>query len=251
MVKNITQKGKSMFNNIVKIAVTALALTTLLSSCGGGLPHYDYQIDMKEYRNAITVKGRTYTTLVNKENPCGADYVPENLSTIPAELTLYGKEVKMEYNAALAAEALVLELRKRGYEDIAITSGYRSYEYQQVLFNTYLGNEMGKHPDWSQAQCEAEVLTYSARPGESEHQTGLCMDLISTENVVLDETFANNPAYEWLTENAHCFGFVLRYPKGEEDVTGYSYEPWHYRFVGVEAAAKIHEKGLTLEEYSH
>lgn len=238
-----------MFKRSARIAVAAVALTALLSSCGGGLPDYDYQIDMKNYENAVTAGGKVYRTLVNKENPCGTDYTPDNLSAIPAELTLYGKEVQMEATAALAAEALVLELRARGCEDIAITSGYRSYEYQQILFNTYLGNEMSKHPDWSVAQCEAEVLTYSAKPGESEHQTGLCMDLISVQNPVLDESFADNPAYEWLTENAHSFGFILRYPKGKESTTGYTYEPWHYRFVGVEAATKIYEKGLTLEEY--
>jgi D-alanyl-D-alanine carboxypeptidase len=76
------------------------------------------------------------------------------------------------------------------------------------------------------------------------------VDLISTKNVVLDETFADNPAYAWLTENAHNFGFILRYPKGDEATTGYSYEPWHYRFVGVEAATRIREKGWTLEEYT-
>lgn len=240
-----------MFKKTVKIAVAALALTALLSSCGGGLPDYEYQIDMKDYKNAVTAGGKTYLTLINKENPCGTDYTPKELSVIPPELTLYGKEVQMESTAALAAEALTLELHARGYEDIVITSGYRSFEYQQILFNTYLGNEMQKHPDWTVEQCRAEVLTYSALPGESEHQTGLCMDLISTKSVVLDETFADHPAYEWLTENAHNFGFILRYPKDKEGTTGYSYEPWHYRFVGVEAATKIHQKGLTLEEYLH
>ena len=239
-----------MFKKTVKTAVAALALIALLSSCGGaGLPNYDYEIDMKDYQNAVTVTDRSYLILVNKENPCGESYVPENLSAVPAELTLYGKEIKLEENAALAAEALILELHARGYEDIVITSGYRDYAYQQVLFNTYLGNEMTKHPDWTAEQCRAEVLTYSALPGESEHQTGLCVDLISNQNVVLDATFANHPAYAWLTENAHNFGFILRYPEGEEGTTGYSFEPWHYRFVGVEAATKIHQKGLTLEEY--
>ena len=239
-----------MFKKTVKTAVAALALIALLSSCGGaGLPNYDYEIDMKDYQNAVTVTDRSYLILVNKENPCGESYVPENLSVVPAELTLYGKEIKLEENAALAAEALILELHARGYEDIVITSGYRDYAYQQVLFNTYLGNEMTKHPDWTAEQCRAEVLTYSALPGESEHQTGLCVDLISNQNVVLDATFANHPAYAWLTENAHNFGFILRYPEGEEGTTGYSFEPWHYRFVGVEAATKIHQKGLTLEEY--
>lgn len=238
-----------MFKKTMKAAAAVLALTALLSSCGGGLPDYDYQIDMKDYQNAVTAEGKAYLTLVNKEHPCDTDYIPERLSLIPAELTLYGKEIKLEEKAALAAEALVLELHARGYEDIVITSGFRDYAYQQILFNTYLGNEMKAHPDWSLAQCEAQVLTYSAKPGESEHQTGLCMDLISTQKVVLDETFADNPAYGWLVENAHHFGFILRYPEGKEGTTGYSYEPWHYRFVGVKTAAEIYEKGLTLEEY--
>jgi D-alanyl-D-alanine carboxypeptidase len=109
---------------------------------------------------------------------------------------------------------------------------------------------MKKHPDWTLEQCSAEVLTYSALPGESEHQTGLCVDLISIENVVLDETFAHHPAYAWLVDHAHFFGFILRYPEGKEGITGYSYEPWHFRFVGLETAAKIHKKGLTLEEFT-
>jgi LAS superfamily LD-carboxypeptidase LdcB len=75
------------------------------------------------------------------------------------------------------------------------------------------------------------------------------VDLISVRNPVLDASFAENPAYAWLVENAHYFGFILRYPEGKEGTTGYSYEPWHYRFVGVKTAAEIYEKGLTLEEY--
>ena len=233
----------------VRAAVAAMGMALLLSSCGGGLPDYDYQIDMDKYEDSITVTDNSYLVLVNKQNPCGEGYAPEKLTVMASDLTLYGKEVKLENKAALAAEALVKELHARGYTDIVITSGYRDYAYQQILFNTYLGNEMAKHPDWTQAQCEAEVLTYSAKPGESEHQTGLCVDLISVGYPSLDETFAENPAYAWLVENAHQFGFILRYPKGKEGMTGYSYEPWHYRFVGVQAASEMHEKGLTLEEY--
>lgn len=225
-----------------------LAVTASISACNNS-PAYDYNVDMKDYESAITVTDKAFLVLANKETKLGSDYAPASLSTLPSSLTLYGKEIRMEETAALAVEALVKELRACGYTDIAVTSGYRSYEYQQILFNTYLGNEMAAHPGWSQAQCEAEVLTYSARPGESEHQTGLCIDLISTKNVVLDVSFADNPAYEWLMENAHHFGFILRYPKEKEGITGYTYEPWHYRFVGVKAATEIHEKGITLEEY--
>ena len=233
----------------LKIAAAALAVAALLASCGERTPDYEYHIDMENYQNAINSREEAHLILANKQHPLGEGYALADLRTIPTELTLYGKDVQMETTAAMAAEALVRELWALGYTDITITSGYRTYKYQQSLFNTYLGNEMAAHPDWTRAQCEAEVLTYSARPGESEHQTGLCMDLISTKNVVLDESFAENPAYAWLMENAHNFGFILRYPEGKEDVTGYSYEPWHYRFVGAEAAAEIHEKGITLEEY--
>lgn len=234
----------------IRAAVVLLGASMLLTACKEQTPPaYDYEINMESYENAITVKDKSYLILVNKENPCGEDYAPKSLSAIPARLTLYEKDVSLESNAALAAEALVLELHVRGYEDIVITSGYRDYAYQQVLFNTYLGNEKAAHPNWTEEQCRAEVLTYSAFPGESEHQTGLCMDLISTKNVTLDISFASNPAYAWLVENAHSFGFILRYPDGQEGITGYSYEPWHYRFVGVEAATAIHEQGITLEEY--
>ena len=234
----------------VRAAVAALSVTLLLASCGKNKgPSYDYEINMEPYESAITVKDKSYLILINKQNPGGVDYAPAKLSALPAELTLYGKDIQLESNAALAAEALVREMHALGYQDIVVTSGYRDYAYQQILFNTYLGNEMAKHPDWTEAQCRAEVLTYSAFPGESEHQTGLCVDLISTQNVVLDESFAQNPAYAWLVENAHHFGFILRYPAEKEGTTGYTYEPWHYRFVGVDAATAIHEKGITLEEY--
>ena len=92
------------------------------------------------------------------------------------------------------------------------------------------------------------VLSYSAYPGTSEHQTALCVDLI-TSSGKLDVNFAQTEAFAWLSQNAYRFGFILRYPEGKEEVTGYSYEPWHYRFVGREAATDIHFGGLTLETY--
>ena len=242
-----------MHKKSLKLTAAAIALTALLASCGDKKDEitldYQYSINMEKYQAAIWSEDQAHLILANKQTPLGSNYVPASLSKIPADLTLYGKDVHLESTAALAAEAMVRELRSLGYTDIAITSGYRSYEYQQVLFNTYLSNEAAAHPTWSQQQCEAEVLTYSARPGESEHQTGLCIDLISVNYVSLDESFAQNPAYAWLTENAHCFGFILRYPADKTTITGYAYEPWHYRFVGVEAATRIHEQGITLEEY--
>ena len=237
---------------ILKITAAAMAIAAMLTACGPETDkkdEYGYNIDMEKYQNAISTTDKAYLLLANKKTILGSNYVPQSLADLPSDLTLYGKDIQLESTVALAAEALVRELRACGYEDIFITSGYRSYEYQKGLFNTYLGNEMAAHPDWTQKQCEEQVLTYSARPGTSEHQTGLCLDLISDTHISLDETFAQNPAYAWLMENAHQFGFILRYPADKTDITGYAYEPWHYRFVGVKAATEIWEQGLTLEEY--
>jgi D-alanyl-D-alanine carboxypeptidase len=94
------------------------------------------------------------------------------------------------------------------------------------------------------------VASYSAAPGTSEHQTGLCVDFVTEEyGDCLDLSFEETAAFDWLQENAYKFGFILRYPKDKVATTGYSYEPWHYRFVGREAATDIHFSGLCLEEY--
>ena len=99
------------------------------------------------------------------------------------------------------------------------------------------------------AAKKKKVLTYSAYPGTSEHQTGLCLDFITDNMTDLDESFEDTAAFRWLSENAHKYGFILRYPEDKVDLTGYKYEPWHIRFVGLDMAEKIHSCGLTLEEY--
>ena len=227
--------------NIIKAIVLPLCLVcgmTLASGC-----------NQKTNSDYINTENTEYLVLLNKTHTSGESYCPPDLTKLDNELTLYGKEIELRLYAAKAAEAMVKEMHAQGYTDIVVTSGYRSYTYQQSLFNTYLGQEMAAHPDWSEAQAREYVLTYSAAPGTSEHHTGNAIDLISTNYVSLDETFAQNPAYEWLQNNAHRFGFILRYPANKTDITGYSYEPWHYRFVGAKAATEIHERGITLEEY--
>jgi D-alanyl-D-alanine carboxypeptidase len=220
-------------------------LSLTLCSCKGGSP-----LDPgSPYAQYVNTESNEYLVLLNKSYTSGEGYTPADLTYLPSDMTLYGKQFQLRLYAAKAAEALVLALHEQGYTDIVITSGYRSYSYQQSLFNTYIEQEMAAHPTWTEEQARQYVLTYSAAPGTSEHHTGNAIDLISTSNVVLDESFAQNPAYEWLQENAHYFGFILRYPADKTSITGYSYEPWHYRFVGAKAATEIHEQGLTLEEY--
>lgn len=117
--------------------------------------------------------------------------------------------------------------------NIYISSGFRSYETQNRLYNNYVAKD-GK----------AEADRYSARAGHSEHQTGLCFDLNS-----IDDSFAATPEGEWVANHAWEYGFIIRYPKGKEDVTGYMYESWHLRYLGKELAKKVYDSGLCLEEY--
>ena len=237
---------------ILSFLCFTLCLCCLMGACNdpsSSLSDYDYQIDMKPYQKYVGTQDKQYLVLLNKTHPSGEHYAPDDLVRLDSTLTLYGKEIELREYPAMAATALVQELHARGYTDIVVTSGYRSYARQQSLFNTYIEQERQAHPDWTYEQAKEYVLTYSAAPGTSEHHTGDVIDLISTSYVVLDESFAQNPAYAWLVDNAHHFGFILRYPKDKTDVTGYSYEPWHYRFVGIKAATEIYEQGLTLEEY--
>ncbi len=118
-------------------------------------------------------------------------------------------------------------------------SGHRTFEYQTNLFNRYV-KSMG----------EESAKKLSAWPGASEHQTGLAADFGEKNgNCQLDSCYENTPSGKWLKENAYKYGFILRYPQGKEEITGYSYEPWHYRYVGKELAKKINDKDITLEEY--
>ena len=222
---------------------------------------YEYKTDISAYADAINTTDASYLLLANKNRVVGEGYVPDDLIQLDTKYTLNGKEISLSGNAAAAATALIKEMRARGYSNIYITSAYRSYEYQMSLYNTYFNQEKASHPDWSDAQVKEKVLSYSAYPGTSEHQTGLCMDLfVSPDMKELenyghegqypdDMGFAETREFQWLRENAHKFGFILRYPENKVEVTGYSYESWHYRFVGIDAATEIYRSSLTLEEY--
>ena len=143
-----------------------------------------------------------------------------------------------DYDPKINKEALknVLIMQKDAYLiglNLPIISGYRSYDTQKRLFNKY-----------KKIDGEKTANTYSAKPGYSEHQTGLAFDL-----GCIDHSFEDTMESKWLEENAHLYGFIIRYPKGKENVTGYIYEPWHVRYVGLEHAKKIKESGMCLEEY--
>ena len=221
---------------------------------------YTYKTDISAVADALNTTDGYYLTLANKSYNIGADFLPDELVEVARKYCVDDRTYLLSGNAAFAAEALIREMRALGY-DISITSAYRSYDYQTTLYNRYFEQEKAAHPDWSDEQIKKQVLTYSAYPGTSEHQTGLCVDLITSEmsglwnygsetpNNPYDKGFAETNEFEWLKDNAHKFGFILRYPENKTDITGYSYESWHYRFVGIDAATDIYMQGITLEEY--
>lgn len=140
--------------------------------------------------------------------------------------------------ARKALDAMTSEAKKQGIKLTAF-SGFRSYAYQKELYNSYVS----KHG-------AAEANRFSAKPGYSEHQTGLAFDFGgSDQSQWLKESFAATKEGKWLAANAHRYGFILRYPKGKEKITGYMYEPWHYRYLGSELAGQVKNSGKTLEEY--
>ena len=147
---------------------------------------------------------------------------------------------KGEDPVAKAALVKMLEAGKvAGYEYDAF-SGFRSYEYQTTLYNRYVNRDGKENAD-----------RYSARPGYSEHQTGLAFDIgeKGRQDLWLTAEFGETPAGQWLMNNAHHYGFILRYPLGKEHITGFMYESWHYRYVGIEQATVIYNEKTTLEEY--
>ena len=199
----------------------------------------------EEYMNPADRDG--YLILVNNDNTLDETYLPGDLTDL-VDTRKDGRNVqKMRLAAAKSLEALYIEMRAAGYKDLSVTSAYRSYSYQNSLFNTYTNNEMKKNPSLTLEQAQAITATYSARPGTSEHQTGLCCDMHNLGSA--DVAFAKKAAYTWLKDNAWKFGFILRFPEGKEDITNISFEPWHYRFVGRYHAKAIYDSGLCLEEY--
>lgn len=138
-----------------------------------------------------------------------------------------------------AFEEMAAAARLENIELVAF-SGFRSYEYQTTLYNNYVKRDGQEKAD-----------RYSARPGHSEHQTGLAFDIgeKGREDLWLTSEFGETEAGKWLVKNAHKYGFILRYPKGKEEITGFMYESWHFRYLGVDVATKVNESGVTLEEY--
>ena len=169
--------------------------------------------------------------LVNKFYHLKEDYVPNDLVTLSGQYNK-GANNKMRKDAALAFMEMV-DAAKLDNIILYNMSAYRDYNYQVNLYNKYIQRDGKEAAD-----------KYSARPGYSEHQSGLCSDLNN-----ISDSFDGTDEAIWLKNNAYKYGFILRFPKDKEDITGYKYEPWHYRYVGKEVAKIIYDDDITLEEY--
>lgn len=193
----------------------------------------DEQIEIITNVNDIVV-------MVNKDRSLPSDYIPSDLVVPNVKFSFLQELPKknMKKEGAIALEKLFEDAEKEGIELYAV-SGYRAYERQNILFNYYV-SKFG----------EEEASEFSARPGQSEHQTGLAMD-ISAKSVEykLTDKFEETEEGKWVKENSYKYGFIIRYPKDKTDITGYSYEPWHIRYVGNDVAEYIYNNKITLEEF--
>jgi len=168
------------------------------------------------------------TVVVNKKHQLPSTYAP-------AGLTTYGS-TQLRSQAAQALTDLVSDAAANGFT-FKLISGYRSYSSQQSVYNSYVARD-----------GQAAADTYSARPGFSEHQTGLAAD-VGNGTCDLETCFGDSAAGKWIAANAQNYGFIVRYPKGKEADTGYQYEPWHLRYLGVDEARSVYASGKTLDQY--
>lgn len=143
-------------------------------------------------------------------------------------------------------QTMMDDARKLGLEPV-ICSSFRTMEKQKSLFARQIKKQMAK--GYSKEKAEVEAAKWVALPGTSEHQTALALDIVASSYQVLDKKQEETAEQQWLMENSYKYGFILRYPEDKSDITGISYEPWHYRYVGKTAAKTIFEKGICLEEY--
>ncbi len=198
------------------------------------IKNVNMNLDKTHYEDKIPAKNlNEETILVNKYYYLDENYVPNNLEKINNQYAL--DNMKLVKEAKEAFEKLSKDALKEKLNIIAM-SAYRSYSYQIDLYNRYAKSDGKEKAD-----------TYSGRPGHSEHQTGLAVDVYNKK--LPYTSFENTKEYEWMMKNAYKYGFILRFPKDKEEETGYHFESWHYRYVGIDIATYIKENNISFEEY--
>lgn len=173
--------------------------------------------------------------LINRDWRVSRYYIPERMR----QAEVQGQVRTLREEAAAALEEMYAACKEDANITLTSVSGYRSYGKQSTIYSNKL----------ERVKTKAKADKYVARPGASEHQLGLAMDVGQKGKTNLSESFAKYGGGKWIRENCWKYGFILRYDEGWEDVTGYGYEPWHIRYVGKEMAAAIHEKNIPLESF--
>ncbi|WP_407272925.1 D-alanyl-D-alanine carboxypeptidase family protein [Radiobacillus sp. PE A8.2] len=190
----------------------------------------------------VTVNNPTsIEVLLNKQRKLPDGYVPEDLvvPNVPFYFDEYLPKKQMRQEAATALEQLFYASNEQAGLNLVAASGYRSYATQKQIYENNV-----------KTKGEAHANQFSAKPGTSEHQSGLAMDVTTADvGFSLVQSFKETEEGTWLAEHAHEYGFIIRYLEGKSDITGYAYEPWHCRYVGTEMATEIYEQGVTLEEF--
>lgn len=234
----VNSKESDLEKDNKSITVDGSSEVLLASAEKRKLEYEDMESDYKEIERLENILNNEYFILINKDNKLSEDYVPNNLKKSEAKFLDYVQDNNLENAAADAVKKMFAEAAKDGISLVGV-SGYRSYGVQKELYDTRM-KQSGKE----------RTRAYTAEPGASEHQSGLAIDILCDEYSTLDEGFENTDAFRWLNENCYKYGFILRYLKGKEDITGYNYEPWHFRYIGNEEVAEdIMNRGLTFEEY--
>ncbi len=191
-------------------------------------------LDKDYYTDAKMIEDTSDTLmLVNKYNGLDKNYIPDDLEVINTKYS-FGSNNKLRHEAREKFETMCDAALK---DNIKIYNGsaFRSYSYQANLYNRYV-----------MADGKVKADTYAARAGYSEHQTGLALDIMNASHEFLS---SGDKEYDWLVNNSYKYGFILRYPKEKEKITGYMYEEWHFRYVGLDAAKNIYNSNITFDEY--
>lgn len=204
----------------------------------GAVPAYENMSGYKYDATLIEQQEDWNLVLVNKWNEMEAGYEPE--------LTLLAEGHRVDSRIAESLMDMIYGAKDAGYA-IYILSSYRDMEKQIELYDAEVDKWILE--GYSQEAAEEKAGTIVAFPGTSEHHLGLAVDLVSSEHIKLDQDAEKTKGYQWLVKHCHEYGFILRYPNNASDITGIIYEPWHFRYVGKEAATEIMESGITLEEY--
>lgn len=242
------QTLKLLNKKITAFAMALVLAASLFTGCGnpGGTSSDDSRPAMasaeeqarteqlkKDAENGLFI-------LINKENPVAEDYCADDLA--PIKYYAEDRDPQWRYMRSEAADHFheMVEAARADGIDFVMTTAYRSYGFQSILWDNAI-NRYGS---------EEAANTLVAKPGQSEHQSGLDVDISSAENdYQLNENFGDTEAGKWVAAHAAEYGFILRYPADKTDITGYNFEPWHVRYVGKTAAEEITEQGIVLEEY--